>query len=406
MREIDTCSRRMSNFYLIPLFLIAFGMAGCGPGKQAAAPPAFGPPEVSFITVKTEKVVLTSELPGRTTAYLVAEVRPQVGGIIQKRLFEEGANVKAGDLLYQIDPAQFQAAYERARAELTRAEAKIISIRFKYERSKALIQSKVISQQDFDNAESDLHMAEADIQASKAAEETAEINLDYTKVTAPISGRIGKSHVTVGALVTANHLIPLATIQQMNPIYVDATQSSADFLRLKRNITEGLIKNDEKGTKVKLLFEDGSPYPPDGEMKFRDITVDQSTGSFILRIVFPNPDNALLPGMYVRAMVEEGIVDDAVLVPHQSVSRNMRGDPFAMIVDASDKVEMRMLAIDRSIGEKWLVKEGLKSGDRVIMEGFQKIRPGAPVKAVDFEAVQSTAPAAVATPDVAEKTGK
>lgn len=406
MRMIDICSRRISNFYLVPLFFIVAGMTGCGPGKPAAKPPVFGPPEVSFITVKTERVVLTSELPGRTTAYLVAEVRPQVGGIIQKRLFEEGANVKAGDLLYQIDPAQYQAAYERAKAELTRTQARIISIKFKYERCKVLIQSKVISQQEYDNAESDLNMAEADILGSKAEEETARLNLNYTKVTAPISGRIGKSHVTVGALVTANHLIPLATIQQMNPIYVDATQSSADFLRLKRNITEGLIKKDEKGTKVKLLFEDGSPYPLEGEMQFRDVTVDQSTGSFILRIVFPNPDNALLPGMYVRAMVEEGVVDNAILVPHQTVSHNMRGEPFTMIVDASDKVEMRKLSIDRSVGEKWLVRDGLKSGDRVIMEGLQKIRPGVPVKPVDFEAVPSSAAAASTTPAVAGKPGK
>lgn len=405
MRATDTNLRCIKYFHLIPLFLILTCVSGCGPGKHAGKPPMFGPSEVSFITVKAERLVLASELPGRTSAYLVAEVRPQVGGIVQKRLFEEGANVKGGDLLYQIDPAPYQAAYNRAKAELGRAEARIVSIRFKFDRSKALIQSKVISQQDFDNAESDLNMAEADILASKAAEETARINLDYTKVTAPISGRIGKSHVTVGALVTANHLIPLSIIQQINPIFVDAIQSSADFLRLKRNITAGLIKNDEKGPKVKLLFEDGSPYPLEGEMQFRDVTVDQSTGSFILRIVFPNPENSLLPGMYVRAMVEEGVVDDAILIPHQAVSRNMRGEPFAMIVDASEKVEMRNLSIDRSVGEKWLVREGLKNGDRVIMEGFQKIRPGVPVKAVAFEAVSSSAGPAAA-PAIPVKSGK
>jgi membrane fusion protein (multidrug efflux system) len=342
-------------------------------------------PEVSTITVKTERIVLTTELPGRTTAYLVAEVRPQVGGIIQKRFFEEGAEVREGDILYQIDPSLYQAIYDRAKAELAKAESKIIPLKNKYERHKVLIETKAISQQDFDNTVSDFNTALADIQGCKAAVDTARINLEYTKLVAPISGRIGKSHVTVGALVTANHLFPLSIIQQLNPIYVDVTQSSANFLRLKRSVLEGLVKsNNVKGAKVKLSYEDGSPYPLEGAMQFSDITVDQSTGSYTLRIVFPNPDGALLPGMYVRAMVEEGIIEDAILVPHQAVTHNMRGEPAAYILDSSDKVEIRQLSVDRSIGNKWLIREGLRTGDRVIMEGIQRIRPGIQAKAVPF----------------------
>lgn len=366
---------------------------GCGPRKSAPPPPM---PEVSTITVKTEKVVISTELPGRTTAFLVAEVRPQVGGIVKERLFEEGAEVKAGDLLYQIDPSLYQATYDRAKAEQAKAEAKIIPAKSKHERHKVLVESNAISQQEFDNSKSDFLTADADIQVCKSAVETARINLEYTKVVAPISGRIGKSHVTVGALVMANHLLPLAVIQQFDPIFVDVTQSSADFLRLKRKMTEGLVrKNNDNGAKVKLFYEDGSQYPIDGEMKFRDVTVEHSTSSYNLRIEFPNPERALLPGMYVKAVVEEGVIEDAILIPHQAVTRNMHGDPVVMIVDSADKVEQRKLTVDRSIGDKWLVNGGLKPGERVIMEGSQRIRTGVQVKAVPFE---SKPPAAAAQP--------
>jgi len=370
---------------------------GCGPRKPA--PPPVPPPEVSIISVKTEKVVLATEMPGRTVACLVAEVRPQVGGIVQKRLFVEGAEIKEGDLLYKIDPSTYQALYDRAKAELAKAEARIIPANSKYERHKVLIESKAISQQEFDNSKSEFLTAEADIQSCKAAVETARINLEDTNVVAPISGRIGKSHVTVGALVTANHLMPLSIIQQIDPIFVDVTQSSADFLRLKRSILEGLVKsNGEKEAKVKLSFEDGSPYSQTGRLQFRDVSVDQSTGSYILRIVFPNPDSSLLPGMYVRAMVEEGIIEDALLVPHQAVTRNMRGEPAVMTVDAAGKVVTRTLVIDRSIGGNWLVKAGLKAGERVIIEGVQRIRPGIQVKAVPFDSKPAAPTATAAEP--------
>ncbi|MFA6567149.1 MAG: efflux RND transporter periplasmic adaptor subunit [Victivallales bacterium] len=352
--------------------------------------PAMPDPEVSILTVKTERVVLTTELPGRTTAYLVAEVRPQVGGIIQKRSFEEGAEVKEGDVLYQVDPSLYQATYDRMKAELAKAEAKITPLKNKYARHKILIETKAISQQDFDNTVADFNTAEAEVHACKASVETARINLEYTKIVAPISGRIGKSHVTVGALVMANHILPLAVIQKLDPIFVDVTQSSANFLRLKRSVLEGLVKsNNVRGAKVKLSYEDGSPYPLEGIMQFSDITVDQSTGSYTLRIVFPNPENALLPGMYVRAMVEEGIIEDAVLVPHQAVTRNMRGEPATFVMDSADKVATRNLSVDRSIGDKWLVKAGLKAGDRVIIEGVQKIRPGIQVKVVPFKSQET-----------------
>ena len=377
-------NNKINSIVISCIVALALFLTGCG---RRGAVPAMPPPEVSIITVKTEKIVLTTELPGRTTAYLVAEVRPQVGGIVQKRLFEEGTEVKEGDILYQIDPSLYQATYDRAKAELGKAEAKIIPLKNKYERHKVLIESKAISQQDFDNTVSDFNTGVAEIQVCKAAVDTARINLEYTKVVAPISGRIGKSHVTVGALVTANHLFPLSTIQQLDPIYVDVTQSSANFLRLKRSVLEGLVKsNNVKGAKVKLSYEDGSPYPLDGEMQFSDVSVDQSTGSYTLRIVFPNPDSALLPGMYVRAMVEEGIIEDAILVPHQAVTRNMRGEPAVFIADSADKVEIRKLSVDRSIGDNWLIKEGLRPGDRVIIEGVQMIRPGVQVKVIPFGA--------------------
>jgi membrane fusion protein (multidrug efflux system) len=363
---------------------VATALFSAGCGRKGAAP-SMPMPEVSTITVKTEKIVLTTELPGRIMAYLVAEVRPEVGGIIQKRFFEEGEDVKEGEMLYKIDDDSYRAMYEKAKAELNRSEARLTPLKNKFDRYKTLIQSKAISQQDLDNAESDLLSAEADVQVCKASLDATAIDLENTKLTAPISGRIGKSFVTVGSLVTKNHLLPLAMIQQLDPIYVDASQSSANFLRLKRRVTEGIVKNSNvKGTKVKLHFEDGSPYPLEGTMQFSDVTVDQSTGSYILRIVFPNPDRSLLPGMYVRAMVMEGVIEDAILVPHQAVTRNMRGEPAVFVVDTADKVEIRKLSVDRSIGDKWLVETGLRAGDRVIMEGVQKIRPGVQVKVVPF----------------------
>ncbi|HUL20806.1 MAG TPA: efflux RND transporter periplasmic adaptor subunit [Thermodesulfobacteriota bacterium] len=364
--------------------IVGFLMSGCG-SQQAPPQPAI--PEVAVVTLNPGRVVLTTELPGRISAYFVAEIRPQVNGIVQERLFDEGSDIKAGTVLYQIDPAPYQAAYKNAVAALARSEANLPPIRLKAERFKELIALKAISQQDFDNADAALKQAEADIEYSKAAVESARINLAYTRITAPISGRIGKSNVTTGALATAYQASAFATIQQLDPIYVDVTQSSANLLQLKRNIATGRIKgNGPDQTKVKLLLEDGTPYSWEGILKFSEVTVDPSTGSFILRIVFPNPKHILLPGMYVRAIVQEGKVENAILVPQQGVSRDPKGNPIALVVDGSGKVEQRVITVDRAIDDKWLVNEGLKPGDRLIVEGSQKVRPGASVKAVSSDA--------------------
>ncbi len=365
-------------------------LAGCGQNSTARAPAQAGPPEVAVVEVKPQRVAITTELPGRTSAYLIAEVRPQVSGIIQKRLFKEGSDVKAGEVLYQIDPATYQAAYDSARATLARAEANITSIRVRADRYRELVEIKAVSQQECDDAVAALKQAEAEIAAGKAAVESARINLGYTRLTAPIAGRIGKSSVTVGALVTAGQGMPLATVQQIDPVYVDVTQSSASLLRLQQSMASGALRRDSANrARVKLILEDGTPYSLEGTLKFQDVTVDPTTGSYILRIVFPNPKRILLPGMFVRAVLEEGVNEQALLVPQQGVSRDPKGNPLALVVGADGKVQQRMLALDRTIGDKWLVSAGLAPGDRVIVEGMQKIRPGAAVKAVPFDAVKA-----------------
>jgi membrane fusion protein (multidrug efflux system) len=375
---------RVKRIATMGVLILGLITSGC-PSQQAAPPPAV--PEVAVVTVRTERVILTTELPGRTSAYLVAEIRPQVNGIVQELLFNEGSDVKAGSVLYQIDPAPYQAAYNNAVAALAKSEASLPPVRLKAERFGQLIAQKAISQQDFDNASAALRQAEADIEYSKATVESARINLAHTRVIAPITGRIGKSNVTIGALVTAHQASPLAVIQQLDPIYVDAAQSSATLLRLKRNIASGLLKgNGPNHTRVKLLLEDGIPYSQEGILKFSEVTVDSSTGSFILRMVFPNPKQILLPGMYVRAIVQEGEVDRAILVPQQGVSRDPKGNPVALIVDGEGKVRQRMITVDRAIGDKWLITDGLKPGDRLIVEGMQKVRPGVSVKVASFDA--------------------
>ncbi len=359
------------------------GPGGCARRPQAAAAPMGAPAAVEVVaaTITPQKVELTTELPGRTHAYLVAEIRPQVNGLIQRRLFTEGADVQAGDVLYQIDPAPFQAALNTAEAALNRSQASLPSIRARVERYKGLLDDRAVSQQDYDDATSALRQAEADIQYWKASAETARINLGYTRVTAPISGRIGRSTVTDGALVTAYQPVALATIQQLDPIYVDVTQSTAELLRLNRRLQDGrLNRNGTNQNKVKLILEDGTTYAQEGTLQFRDVTVDPTTGSSILRIIFPNPDRVLLPGMFVRAVVKEGIHDQAILVPQQAVARDPKGNPITLIVGSEEKVQMRPLTLDRTIGDQWLVSAGLAAGDRVIVEGIQKVRPGAPVK--------------------------
>jgi membrane fusion protein (multidrug efflux system) len=356
-------------------------LGGCD-SRQQSPPPV---PEVVTVNVQPQRLVLTTELPGRTSAYLVAEIRPQVNGIIQKRLFQEGSEVKAGEVLYQIDPAPFHAALDSARAALGRSEANLPTIRLRAERYRGLLSEKAVSQQDYDDKEAALKQAEADIEYWKAAVETARINLGYTRVTAPIAGRIGKSNVTDGALVTAYQPLALATIQEIDPIYVDVPQSTSELLRLKRRLEEGHLNQDGPNQKkVKLTLEDGAAYPFNGTLQFRDVTVDPTTGSVILRVVFPNPEGVLLPGMFVRAVVKEGTNEHAILIPQQAVSRDPKGNPVTLIVDGEGKVQQRMLTLDRAIGDKWLVSSGLSPGDRLIIEGMQRVRPGASVSVVPF----------------------
>jgi len=402
-------------------------------GCQRQAPPPPPPvPEVAIVTVQTQRAVLSNELPGRTSPYRVAEIRPQVSGIIQKRLFEEGAEVKAGDVLYQIDPAHFQAAYDNAAANLavvrkapdrvkaalqasiagvTRQRATLELARTNVERFEDLFKDRAVSASQRDQAATDVEVAEAtlrgaeaqvenDRQALAAAEaaipqaeaalETARINLGYTRVTAPISGRIGKSNVTDGALVAAYQALALASIQQIDPIYVDVPQSTTEMLRLKQKSGKGRLITDGKDQrKVKLLLEDGTPYPSEGILQFRDVTVDPTTGSVILRMVFPNPKSVLLPGMFVRVVVQEGIAEQAILAPQQGVTRDPKGNPIALIVDSAGKVQQRMLTLDRAIGDKWLVSSGLAPGDRLIVEGVQRVRPGDTAKGVPFDGAKT-----------------
>ena len=378
-------------------------LGGCGK-KSAGGPPPSGPPEVGVVVVQPQRVALTTELSGRTSPHLIAEVRPQVSGIIQNRVFAEGSDVKAGQVLYQIDPATYQAAYASAKAAQARAEANLVPARLREQRFRDLVKINAVSQQDFDDATAALKQAEADLASTMAALETARINLAYTKVTAPISGRIGRSTVTTGALVTANQPAALATIQQLSSMYVDVTQSSADLLKLKQNLASGLLKsNGAAQAQVKLLLEDGSAYPSPGILKFSEVTVDPSTGSITMRAIFPNPKQTLLPGMFVRAILEEGVSEQAILIPQRGVTRNPAGNAMVMVVAAEDKVEPRVIKVARTIGDNWLVSEGLKAGERVILEGLQKARPGTLVKAVPFGSKQEAPAAAAAQPAVAKK---
>jgi membrane fusion protein (multidrug efflux system) len=381
--------------------LIGLFLNGCERKPQAPPPPI---PEVATVQVSTKSVVLTTELPGRTSAYRIAEVRPQVNGIILKRLFTEGSEVKAGQVLYQIDPAPFQAALDNAQAALGKAEGHLPSIRLRAERFRELLADQAVSRQEVDDAAAALKGAEADIQYGKAMVESARINLGYARIIAPVTGRIGISTVTEGALVTAHQPAPLATIQQLDPIYVDVPQSTAEVLRLQRRQEDGrLSPNGTNQKKVKLLLEDGTAYPGEGTLQFRDVTVDPSTGAVTLRVVFPNPQRILLPGMFVRAVVQEGVNAQAILIPQQAVSRDPKGNPVTLIVDAAGQVGQRILRLDRAMGDQWLVSSGLKPGDRVIVEGLQKVRPGASVKAISFKEGKTSASAPPMTAPTAPK---
>ncbi|PEH22304.1 efflux transporter periplasmic adaptor subunit [Salmonella enterica] len=343
-------------------------------------------PEVGVVTLKTEPLQITTELPGRTVAYRIAEVRPQVSGIILKRNFVEGSDIEAGVSLYQIDPATYQATYDSAKGDLAKAQAAANIAELTVKRYQKLLGTQYISKQEYDQARADAQQATAAVVAAKAAVETARINLAYTKVTSPISGRIGKSSVTEGALVQNGQASALATVQQLDPIYVDVTQSSNDFLRLKQELANGSLKQENGKAKVDLVTSDGIKFPQSGTLEFSDVTVDQSTGSITLRAIFPNPDHTLLPGMFVRARLQEGTKPTALLVPQQGVTRTPRGDATVLVGGADNKGETRQIVASQAIGDKWLVTDGLKAGDRVVVSGLQKVRPGAQVKVQEITA--------------------
>lgn len=391
-------SKRMISRSTLAVLLCATALlSGCH--KEAAKPSAPPPAEVGVLTLQKQRVTLTAELAGRTAPYQMAEVRPQISGIIQKRLFNEGADVKAGQILYQIDPGTYQATLASARAGLARAEANLYPTKLKAGRFAELLSSHAVSAQDHDEAQAALKQAEAEVAAAQAVLENARINLNYTSIAAPISGRIGRSSVTAGALVTANQAASLATIQQLDPIYVDVTRSSSEMLQLRRQLSGGGLKTDAAGAaRVSLLFEDGTPYASSGTLKFSEMSVDTSTASVTLRTLFPNPEQLLLPGMFVRTVLEEGVNETALLVPQRGVTRNPAGAAMVMVVGAEEKVELRPIKVVRTVGDNWLVSEGLQAGDRVILEGLQRARPGNVVKAVPFGA-----PPAAPQPPAASK---
>ncbi len=371
-------SRGLTPLAAVLMISGSLALTGCDENKSQAAGQQQAP-EVGVVTLKSEPLKVTTELPGRTSSFRVAEVRPQVSGIILKRNFVEGSDIKAGESLYQIDPATYQAAYDSAKGDLAQAEANAQIAALTVKRYKPLLGTKYISQQDYDQAIATQSQTAAAVQAAKANVETARINLAYTKVTSPISGRIGKSSVTEGALVQSAQTTALATVQQLDPIYVDVTQSSDEFLRLRQELESGKLKQTDGKASVTLLTQDGGAYAETGTLEFSDVTVDETTGSITLRAVFPNPNQRLLPGMFVRARLDEGTNPNALLVPQQAVTRTPTGDATAMVVGADNKVELRTLKADQAIGDKWLVSDGLKDGDKVIVTGIQRAKPGAQV---------------------------
>ena len=375
---------------LLTVTLAATALAGCGRGKEGS-PQGPGAMPVTVVTLRAEPVTLVRELPGRTSAFLVAEVRPQVSGIVKARLFTEGASVKAGQALYQLDDATYRADYGVAKAALARAEATLEAARLRARRTGDLVKTGVVSAQDNDNAVAALRQAEADVESSRASLVAAGVVLGYARITAPIAGRIGKSAVTEGALVKAEQDAPLATVQQLDPVYVDVTQSSAELLQLKRELAAGTLE-EHASLPVAIVLEDGSRYAHDGALEFSDVSVDPGTGSYLLRIKVPNPDRMLLPGMYVRALVGNGVRPQGLLVPQQGIARDPGGNATALVIGKDGKVEARVVQVSRTIGDRWLVDGGLAAGDRVIVEGLQKVQPGMPVQATEM----TTTPAGAA----------
>ena len=359
-------------------------LVACGK-PPGGAPPDPGTPVVGVVTLQARPVSLSTELPGRTVPHLIAEVRPQVGGIVRSRDFREGSDVRAGQTLYEIDPATYRAVHDSNLAALGKAQASLRTTRLKAERYKELVAIQAVSQQDQDDAAAALAQGEAEVAAARANVESSRINLAHARVTAPISGRVGRSSVTPGALVTASQTQALATIQQLDPIYVDVTQSSAALLRLRRLLASGdLSKAGEDAARVTLMLEDGSVYPQEGRLEFSDVTVEQDTGAITLRAVFPNPRAQLLPGMYVRALLQEGVQEAGLLVPQQAVTRDGTGKPVAFVVGADDRLERRVLETDRAVGDQWLIRSGLQAGARLVVDGQQRARAGAQVKVTSW----------------------
>jgi membrane fusion protein (multidrug efflux system) len=361
--------------------LMAFAALLAACSKDAGGPPP--PPEVTVITLQPRAISITDQLPGRTTAFRVAEVRPQVTGIVKKRLFTEGGEVQAGQQLYQIDPGSYKATLNSAAAALQRAEAQAVSARLLQERYGPLLAANAVSKQENDDAIAARARAEADVAAARAQLDNARINVVYTQVLSPITGRIGRALVTEGALVTSEQQSPLATVQQLDPIYVDITQSSTEMLRLQRQLASGeLVKTADNQAEVGLTLEDGTVYAERGRLKVSEVTVDPSTGSVVLRAVFPNPKRELLPGMFVRAQLTRGTRSAALLVPQRGVARNQKGDATVLVVDKDDKVSEKVVTADRAINGEWLITAGLEAGERVIVDGMQKAKPGSQVKPV------------------------
>ncbi|MHB8354668.1 MAG: efflux RND transporter periplasmic adaptor subunit [Burkholderiales bacterium] len=371
---------------------VALTLTGCS--KQQATAPQNGDIPVGVVVVKAQKIFITVELPGRTSPYQIAEVRPQVGGIVMKRIFREGADVKAGETLYQIDPAVYKAAYDSAQANLAKAEANLTTIKLKAERYRELVKINAVSKQDFDDVDAALKQAIADVAANKAAVDAAGINLGYTRITSPITGRIGISTVTPGALLVPSQAVALTTVQQLDPIYVDVTQSSDELMRMKHALETGLLKRiGADAARVSLMMDDKTTYALEGKLKLSDVTVNQGTSTVTLRAVFPNPKHDLLPGMFVHAVLEEGVDEEGIVVPQQGVTHNARGVATALVLGTDGKVEQRVLELGEAIGDKWLVKSGLKAGDQLIVDGLQKVKPGTVARAVPIEDAAATSPA-------------
>ena len=366
-------------------------LAGCN-DSQSAVNTAPKDPEVGVVTLAPQSTTLKSELAGRTAAQMVAQIRPQVGGIVQKRAFTEGAMVKAGDLLYQIDPASYQSAQASAKASLARAEATAAAARLKAKRQADLFAIEAISQQDNEDAQTALQQAEADVASARAALETATINLERTRIVSPIAGRAETSTVTPGALVTANQETALTTVQQLDPIYVDIPQSSLEVLQLRKALASGSLKSEGDAARIQLVLEDGSTYAHEGKLQFAGVTVNTTTGAVTLRALVPNPEHLLMPGMYVRARLDKGTDPGALLVPQPAIGRDNTGKATALVVTPENKVEQRKVEVAEAIGTNWRVTDGLKAGERVVVEGSSKVRPGQRVRVVDVPVVTGATP--------------